>query len=247
MAQGDVAAASTQLAKAEHVARQRHFTAQMPAVAAAQVRVLLHQGNLVATEQLMQMHELPISQARIHLAQGDPSAALAVLEPARQQAEAKGWADERLKVLVLEAVACHALGKKTKALQRLGAVLALAAPGGFIRIFVDEGMPMADLLAEAAAHGMMPDYTGKLLTAFEDERQQREDALCLPPSPAAQILSEPLSQRELENLGADRCRPQEPGNRRSLSYQPQYRPLPRQKHLWQTRRQQARPRHCSRT
>ena len=42
-------------------------------------------------------------------------------------------------------------------------------------IFVDEGLPMAQLLSEAAAPGMMPDYIGKLLAAFEAEEQKSED------------------------------------------------------------------------
>ena len=53
--------------------------------------------------------------------------------------EAKDWQDERLKVMVLQAVALHAHGEKDKAVQLLGEALALAEPGGFIRIFVDEG------------------------------------------------------------------------------------------------------------
>ena len=105
---------------------------------------LLRQGNLAAAAHLAQTHDLPISQARVLLAQGDPSAALAVLEPLRRQMEAKGWQDERLKVMVLQAVAHHAHGEKDKAVQLLGEALALAEPGGFIRLFVDEGEPMAD-------------------------------------------------------------------------------------------------------
>ena len=82
-----------------------------PRLLAAQVLTLLRQGNLAAAAHLAQTHDLPLSQARVHLAQGDPAAALAVLEPLRQQAEAKGWADERLKVMVLQAVALHAHGE----------------------------------------------------------------------------------------------------------------------------------------
>ncbi len=120
-----------------------------------------------------------------------------MLEPARRQAEAKGWADERLKVMVLQAIALHALGDKVKAVQLLGEALALAEPGGFIRTFVDEGLPMAQLLSEAAAQRIMPDYTGKLLAVFEAEQQKGEDK---PYLPHAQPLIEPLSQRELEVL-----------------------------------------------
>ncbi len=198
LAHGDVAGAAALLAQASQSARQQNFVYRIPEVAAAQVLTLLCQGNLAAAAHLAQTHELPISQARVHLAQGDTSAALAVLEPLRQQAEAKGWEDERLKVIVLQAIALHMNGEKDKAVQLLGDALALAEPGGFIRLFVDEGLPMAQLLSEAAAIGMMPDYTGKLLAVLEAEEQKREDTSSLPPP--AQPLIEPLSRRELEVL-----------------------------------------------
>ena len=205
LARGDVAGAAAMLAEAEQSVRQHNFVHRIPEVAAAQVIVLLKQGDLAAAEQLAQAHELPISQARVHLAQGDPSAALAVLEPFRQQMEAKGWQDERLKVMVLQAVALHAHGEKDKAVHVLGDALALAEPGGFIRLFVDEGVPMAQLLSEAASHGVMPDYIGKLLAAFEAEKRKSEDKPDLAPAlPETLIepLIEPLSQRELEILQA---------------------------------------------
>jgi len=89
----------------------------------------------------------------------------------------------------------------------------LAEPGGFIRIFVDEGVPMAQLLSEAASCGIMPDYTARLLAVFEAEAQPilpagdrqaspetSEDKSTLLPASPAQPLIEPLSQRELEVL-----------------------------------------------
>ena len=197
LAQGDAAGAAAVLAKADHFVRQHNFVHRMPEVAATQVLTLLRQGNLAPAAHLAQTHELPISQARIHLAQGNSSAALAVLESFRREVEVKGWEDERLKVMVLQVVALHANGEKDKAVKLLGDALALAEPGGFIRIFVDEGIPMARLLSEAAAQGMMPDYIGKLLAAFEAEERKNEDKSYLPP---AQLLIDPLSQRELEVL-----------------------------------------------
>jgi LuxR family maltose regulon positive regulatory protein len=212
LAEGDVAGAAAVLAQADQFVRQHNLVNRMPEVAAAQVRTLLwqgpllrqgpllYQGNLAAAADLVQTHEFPISQARVHLAQGDPGKALALLEPLRQQMEAKGLADERLKVMVLQAIALHAAalqadGEKEEAVQLLGDALALAEPGGFIRLFVDEGMPMAHLLSEAAALGMMPDYIGKLLAAFEAEEHRG----AIPPP--SQPLVEPLSPRELEVLG----------------------------------------------
>ena len=111
LAQGDVPEAVAVLDEAEEFVRRHNLLFMMPEIAAAQVLTLLHQGNLAAAAHLAEKHELPISQARVHLAQGDPATALAVLEPLRQQVEAKGWEDERLKIMILQAVALHALGE----------------------------------------------------------------------------------------------------------------------------------------
>lgn len=197
LARGEVAEAAARLAKTDQSARQRNFLHRIPEVAATQVLTFLRQGDVTAALQLAQMHNLPLSQARVHLAQGDPSAALKVLETWRQQAEAKGWQDERLKAMLLQAVAIHAQGEKDRALQVLSDALTLAEPEGFIRSLIDEGEPMAQLLSEAAAQGIMPDYAGRLLAAFERERHKAE---IKPSLSSAQTLVEPLSPRELEVL-----------------------------------------------
>ena len=197
LARGDVAGAVAILAKAEEFVRQHNFLFRMPDVAAVQVLTLLRRGDLAAAARVAETHEIPVSRARVHLAQGDATAALAALGPLRRQAEAKGWEDERLEAMVLQAVALQAHGDDDEAAQLLGEALALAEPGGFVRIFVDEGIPMAQLLSEAAARGIMPDYSARLLAAFEAEEQKSKDKSYLPP---AQPLTEPLSQRELEVL-----------------------------------------------
>jgi len=115
-------------------------------------------------------YDLPISQARVHLAEGETSAALALLEAWRAHVEAKGWADERLKVMIVQAVALQAHGDRDQAVHVLDDALALAQPGAFVRSFLDEGTPMADLLAVAAAQARIPDYAAKLLAAFESDK-----------------------------------------------------------------------------
>ncbi len=197
LAQGDVDAAAAILAKVDQVVRQHNFVYQLPELIAAQVIVLLRQGNQTAAAQLAFAQDLPISQARVYLAQADPSAALATLEPYRRKMEARGWEDERLKVMVLQAVAIQAQGEKNRAVQLLGEALTMAEPGGFVRIFIDEGAPIAQLLNEAAAQGMKPDYISKLLAAFEAEPRTNE---ILPLTAPTQPLSDLLSQRELEVL-----------------------------------------------
>jgi LuxR family maltose regulon positive regulatory protein len=166
-------------------------------VAAAQVLISLRQGDLAVAAHLAEAHKLPMGQARVHVAQGNPSAAMTILQTYRQQVEAMGWKDEQLKAMSLQAVALAAYSDKDKALQVLSEAIALAEPSGFIRLFLDEGVPMFQLLSEAAAQGRMPGYTGKLLAAFESEQQK---TVVEPPLPSAQLLVEPLSQRELEVL-----------------------------------------------
>ena len=76
LAQGDVSGAAAALDEAEAYVRRYSFVFRMPDVAAAQVLLLLHQGHLAAAAHLAHLHDLPISQARVHLAQGDTSTAL---------------------------------------------------------------------------------------------------------------------------------------------------------------------------
>ena len=193
LAQGDVPGAATVLAEAETFVHRNHFEFRMPQIAAAQVRTLLRQGQPAAAATLAQKHGLPLSQARVHLATGDPATALAVLDPLRRQLEAEGWGDEQLAIKILEALAHQALGDTDKAVHHLADALARTEPEGFIRTFVDEGMPMKQLLSVATARGMMPNYVGKLLAVMEAEIPQ-------PVSLPFQALADPLSQRELEIL-----------------------------------------------
>ncbi len=200
LARGDMDGSIALLTEADLSARQRNFVLRRPEVAAAQVVTLLRQGNLTAAAQLAETYQLPLSQVRVYLAQRDASEALATLSLLRQQMEAKHWEDERLKVMVLQAVAHHARGEKHSAVQLLSDALTLAEPGGFIRLFIDEGVPMAELLSEASADGIMPNYRGKLLATFEAEKQRISGDSPIVTFGDSQSLIEPLSPRELEIL-----------------------------------------------
>ncbi|HSN78086.1 MAG TPA: LuxR C-terminal-related transcriptional regulator [Anaerolineae bacterium] len=200
LARGDAAGAAVMLAETEQSVRQYNFVQRMPEVAAAHVLMLLRQGDVAAAARLVQTHDLPISQARVFLAQGDAPQAMALLAPLRRQMEARGWQDERLRVMVLEAIALHAHHEKDKAMHLLGEALALAEPGGFIRLFVDEGQAMALLLTEVAARGTMPEYTARLLAAFASDQPQPASGALRPAFTRTQPLIDPLSERELEVL-----------------------------------------------
>jgi LuxR family maltose regulon positive regulatory protein len=204
----DAAGAAAILDKIDQYMHQPNLKHRLSEIAAVQVLVLLKKGNLAAAAQLAHQYELPLSRARVLIAQNNPSAALAVLEPFRRQMESRGWADERLKAMVLQALALQAQGEKDQAARVLCEALALAEPGGFIRLFVDEGAPMEQLLFEAACHGVMPQYTAKLLSAIDAEKppiligqaSRPLKSVEKPDLPSTQPLIEPLSQGELKIL-----------------------------------------------
>jgi LuxR family maltose regulon positive regulatory protein len=100
----------------------------------------------------------------------------------RAAAEQAGWVHETIKILLLQA---QSTDQENIALNDLSKALSLAQPGGYVRSFVDEGEALAHLLREAIATGVDPEYGAQLL------------ANC--PAPA-QLLIEPLSERELEVL-----------------------------------------------
>jgi LuxR family maltose regulon positive regulatory protein len=79
--------------------------------------------------------------------------------------------------------------------------LALAAPQGYARLFLDEGQPLQLLLAQWLAHaaaGSLRDYALRLLAHFDSEPPLAEAAQPEASPPGG--LVEPLSQRELEVL-----------------------------------------------
>jgi LuxR family maltose regulon positive regulatory protein len=121
-------------------------------------------------------------------------------------AEAGGWLSQIIEILVLQALVCRVQGDSTGALTTLERALTLAEPEGYIRLFVDEGKPMAELLARMNASregGGMKEYVYKLLAAFAEEQGSREigEKSPLLPLSSAPMLVEPLSERELEVLG----------------------------------------------
>ncbi|WP_372632639.1 LuxR C-terminal-related transcriptional regulator [Cohnella sp.] len=188
LAQDDEAGASAAVAKAELLAERHGFLHRLPEIAAARADLLLREGDAEKAAELVRRHELPLCQARLCLARGDWTAALVLLEPLRRRMEESGWEDERLRALIVESLARKAAGEGNQALELLRNALTLAEPGGFVRIFVDEGEPMERLLSDAFERGIKRGYTANLLAAFRSA------------IPKVQPLVEPLSERELEVL-----------------------------------------------
>ena len=88
-----------------------------------------------------------LALARVALAQGHPGEATALLEGiCEQAARAQRWRNV-LEARMLLARARWMSGERDAALCDLDEALTLAAPEGFVRVFLDEGEPMADVLA----------------------------------------------------------------------------------------------------
>ena len=96
-----------------------------------------------------------------------------------------------IEILVLQALVHQARDDIPSALASLRRAVTLAEPEGYVRIFADEGTPMASLLRAAAKQEITPSYVRRLLAAIN----KTEDS-----TPASQGLIEPLSERELDVL-----------------------------------------------
>jgi len=149
-------------------------------------------------EYLREFEDLTL--ARVLLAQGDPAQAQSLLDTLLESAEAAGRMGVVIEALALRALAQQATGEGDSALEALGHALEMAEPEGYVRVFVDAGQPMAELLQDALARGLAVDYAKKLLDAFQPPgpRQPHPD-FTRPPAQQAALI-EPLTDREIEVL-----------------------------------------------
>jgi LuxR family transcriptional regulator, maltose regulon positive regulatory protein len=97
-----------------------------------------------------------------------------------------------IEILVLQARAHQARGDVPAALTSLQRAVTLAEPEGFVRLFADEGPPMASLLRQLTKLGTAAGYVRRLSAA-----SLRGTA---PRPPVGQAMVEPLSERELDVL-----------------------------------------------
>ena len=143
---------------------------------------------------------LLLAQARIEGAAGSLGEALDLLERLRRPAEEGGRMGSVIEILVLQSLAYQLQGDRPAALSHLERALTLAEPEGYVRIFVDEGAGLAQLIEEAAGQGIRPSYTRRLLSSFAGAQEGPAGETIQPASRASSPLVEPLSQRELEIL-----------------------------------------------
>jgi LuxR family maltose regulon positive regulatory protein len=219
-ASGDAAGARAALDTFAGLVDQRGFFPLLIARGmAAQAWLALAQGNtaeamhwaetsgLCADDEPSYPREIEyLTLARVHIKRGDATEALRLLDRLLITAETDARMHSVIEILVLRALALQTEGNTTGALVALERALTLAAPEGYVRMFVDEGMAMARLLQAAHAQGIAPTYISKLLAAFPEaqsaeRRAQNNDTPALRSTlERSNALAEPLTERELEIL-----------------------------------------------
>ncbi len=226
-AQGDLDGAHDLLHEAERLYVSDFFPYVRP-VAAWKTRVWIAQGRLgealdwaheqglSVSDNLSYLREFEhITLARVLLARSKSDRAdrslheaVGLLEHLLQAAEEGERTGSVIEILVLQALAHQMQGDIPAALVPLSRALTLAEPEGYVRIFVDEGPPMAVLLVRlherswkrprATSTNVPLAYIERLLALLRGERVQEGPS---PPAPPpAQPLLDPLTERELEVL-----------------------------------------------
>jgi LuxR family maltose regulon positive regulatory protein len=135
-----------------------------------------------------------------HRAQPDTPAiqqAVRLLGRLLEAAETSGRAGSLVEIRMLQALAQDARGERAQALQLLDQAWAQSPePDGYVRLFLDEGTPMVELLRDAARQGLAGDHARRLLSlsAAGDGEAAKTRTGGIPPT------AETLSERELQVL-----------------------------------------------
>jgi LuxR family transcriptional regulator, maltose regulon positive regulatory protein len=213
-ARGDAERTREAWAEALGVAHACSYLGFVEQAQAYQARGWLQQGRMAEAIRWQQAcplaHDAPptyqheviaLTLVRVLLAQGEGGKALHVLDRWHRHARAQGRTGSEIELLVLSALAYAKLGKVEQAVQLLQQALLLASPEGYVRVFVDEGVPMAVLLRMALSRWKGKsgaDEVHRLLAAVEAE--QRVHGSLPPVTPLSSPPFEPLSARERKVL-----------------------------------------------
>ncbi len=143
---------------------------------------------------MITFHTAALSVARVFISEDSPGSldkAASLL--ARLEQQAKGNTRATIEVLAVRALLEDALGHTEAALSALREAVALAQPGGLLRVFIDLGAHMARLLSRLAQQGQAS--AASILHAFPSFPSSPSL-----PSPLQSNLIEPLTYREMEVL-----------------------------------------------
>jgi LuxR family maltose regulon positive regulatory protein len=191
-------------------------------IPARRARLLLAQGDVAGVARWTQQNDLTADDqpdyarepgylvlGRVLLAQGCPAGALVLLDRLYAAAAAQDRVGSLIEIGALRALALAASGQDADAVNALAGALTLACPRGYVRVFADEGPPMAALLAQLIAaqrsrsgFGAVAEVPLGCLARLQRALGAQGVAPDAGPGrvPAAPGLVEQLTSRELEVL-----------------------------------------------
>jgi LuxR family maltose regulon positive regulatory protein len=218
LASGDLPAADQALQRAKALVQREHFATHSAIVDAERVRYWLKAGDLEAASQWAETVVFSperwdanrqwafVQLVRVYLARRQYGEALEALERFSKHLDRPEDGFTTIEFLAVYVVALYHAGKREQAQQVAARLLALSEPEGFIRVYLDAGQPMKQLLqdllsAQNDEHDILPAasiaFVRKLLLQFEKQAQ----ATRMPAqTPQALALDEPLTPREQEVL-----------------------------------------------
>lgn len=225
-ARGNHEAARTTLHELQALTQEHGFATYLAARGkAAAALIALQQDDLASAVRWADASDLLLEDAatylreqeylilaQVRMMQGhrnhDPASlttAVYLLGQLLTSAEAARRDDSVIHILTLHALALQTQGEQTAALQNLGRAIELAAPEGYVRVFVDVGSPLAQLLklglrSAFVAPGVRR-YAEMLLDVMEREARTRNlEPGLRTAAPDSPLLGESLTARELEVL-----------------------------------------------
>ena len=203
----DIDGAELQLQAARSLIRSTQIESWQNEIDRFQVEIWLARNDLVSARRWVEETTFAIDaddtyyfeSRRLALAsilmasanQSDLDRTITLLKRIHTKASQAGRYSTSIEALARLAIAHHKKRDTSQALITLEEAITLAEPEGYIRVFLDLGLPMAQLVAEFVSRPSTSPYTRDLMSAFQSELDIREK----------QVLIEPLSDRELEILG----------------------------------------------
>jgi LuxR family transcriptional regulator, maltose regulon positive regulatory protein len=222
-ARGDSASAWEAIRAAEKVQLSESMASLFNPAPVFRARLKLANGDVDSAARWIQRRGLDVQDepaypherdylvlARVLLAQQAPESALQLLDRWISLAAAQERTESLIELQALQALAHAARHEEAAALAALTQALTLAAPERYLRVFIDEGWPMAAILQQLLkgqnvrqitdGGAVSRDYLTRLAAGFEHAGAPihaftRSRGVLVPG------LFEPLSERELQVLG----------------------------------------------
>jgi len=232
MAQGDSTGAEHAVREMERLNQSAGIPLFRPYFESLRVHLWLAQGNLTQVldwaEHTPYRQEVPLysresaylALVRVYLAKLQYPLALQLLAALLSSAEQVSRVGSIIAILALQVAALQASGATQEALRALLRLLTLAEPEGYMRVFLDAGVPMQQALQALLTPSSMPQdnlpvppalasYARTVLAAFASEQHQvvQQEAIllvskALPPasSPSSRVLCSTSSAADPEAM-----------------------------------------------